>query len=200
MTLGVRSISRAEVELDFDFVGQVILGSVTLFAVLDTDSFSNKFCLHCRHVSVQSITVNSASCSWSQRDLMTDVMLSQDAGYRDSTSYTARLREATNRSVVGELEIYLPPAGIPRGGSSEIVITYSRPLAPSFGLAQAVGSDGRSSMLFTNGGTDMARCWVTASYVVPLFLPPIPFPPTPHLAPILRCLVSTHFGCITNGT
>jgi hypothetical protein len=160
MTLGVLSISRADVELDFDFAGQVILGSVKLLANLDTDSISNKFCLHCRHATVLSITINGASCNWSHRDLMTDVMVPQDGDYCDSISYTARLREAVNRSVVGELEVFLPPSGIPRGGTSEIVLTYSRPLAPSHGLGQAVSSDGRSYMLFTNGGTDMARCWV----------------------------------------
>jgi hypothetical protein len=161
MTLGVLSISRADVELDFDFAGQIILGSAKLYASLDTDSISNKFCLHCRHITVQSISINGASCNWYQRDLMTDVMMPQDGEYRDSISYTARLREAVNRSVVGELEIFLPPSGIPRGGTSEIVIAYSRPLAASYGLAQAMGSDGRSYMLFTNGGTDAARCWVS---------------------------------------
>ena len=84
----------------------------------------------------------------------------QDAEYRDTISYSARLRESVNRSVVGELEIFLPPSGIPRGGSSEIVITYTRPLAAAYGLAEAIGSDGRSYMLFTNGCADSARCWV----------------------------------------
>ena len=39
---------------------------------------------------------------------MTDVLLPQDGEYCDSISYTARLREAVNRSVVGELEVFLP--------------------------------------------------------------------------------------------
>ena len=123
MTLGILSISRADVELDFDFAGQTILGSVKLQATLDTDSISNKFCLHCRHITVQSITINGAACIWNHRDQMAAIMLPQDGEYRDTISYSARLREAVNRSVVGELEIFLPPSGVPRGGSCEIVIT-----------------------------------------------------------------------------
>ena len=193
MTLGVLSVTRADVELDFDFAGQIILGSVKLLAELDTDSISNKFCLHCRQITVQSISINGASCTWYQRDLMTDVMLPQDAGYRDSVSYMARLREAVNRAVVGELEIFLPPSGIPRGGTSEIVIVYSKPLAASHGLAHAMGSDGRSYMLYTDGGTDMARCWVTV-------LSALPPPSSSHPLPPCRCRASMLFGCILNGT
>jgi hypothetical protein len=87
---------------------------------------------------------------------MTDVMQMQDGEYRDTISYNARLREAVNRGVVGELEIFLPPSGIPRGGPSEIAISYTRPLAAAYGLAEAIGSDGRSYMLYTNGGTPLA--------------------------------------------
>ena len=195
MTLGVLSISRADVELDFDFTGQVMHGSVKLLATIDTDSISNKFCLHCRHITVLSVTINAASCNWFQRDLMTDVMMAQDGNYRDTISYTARLREAVNRSVVGELEIFLPPEGIARGGSAEIVITYSRPITATYGLGQAIGNDGRSSMLFTNGGTDMARCWVSltppSSPMRPPLVPP-PYPPPLHQVPCVDALWLHH--------